>query len=119
MIVRKLAISACIALLSVHLTSCAVQEKVEVNTDIEVFDNPYTYEAVIVHLLHITSIADEPVAISNLSINRGACRYQLRSGSWELERYSSTATFRLSNCEITDIREASFDVNGKEYTYEF
>lgn len=116
---KKLTISACIALLSVHLSSCSElkQPEIELTTELKYVEVPFSYDGVIYHLVHITNLSNAPIQISHLLINRGACQYSLHSGSWLLSRYSSTVTFKLNNCEIDQVREAMVYIDGEEYVY--
>ena len=61
----------------------------------------------------VTSLANRPIKIQEISINRGNCHSQLTQGSSHLLHYGSFLKVTLQNCKIQMIKEVEIIIEGK------
>lgn len=67
----------------------------------------------------MTSLANQPIKVRAISINRGNCNSQLTQGSSQLLHYGSFLKVTLQNCAIQMVKEVEIIIEGKNYTYNF
>ena len=99
----------------------AIEEKMEVRTEIQHNPNPFNATGYSeTHYLIITSYSNQPIEILNVYLNRGYCK-----GSWQfsnnstLKHYSATTKILLNTCKTDTLKEVEIKTTNNTYTYEF
>lgn len=120
MSIKKYSKLSVFCLLGFALYGCSnLSEQIEVRLEPELSVDPLTYEVRDITRVVVTSLANDPINIQSISVNRGACGSRMVKGSKQLSGYGSLVKFQLSNCDMAMVKEVELTMNGQDYIYEF
>ena len=103
-----------IYLFCILLAGCeSFDDPVEVRLEPDFVVNEWTNEIQDRSHIVVTSLANRPIKIQAISINRGNCHSQLTQGSSQLLHYGSFLKVTLQNCKIQMVKEVEIIIEGK------
>lgn len=97
-------------------------EPMEVRTEAssQVIEGNGQFQTITINYLIITSLAEQPINIQNVLVNRGYCKASWSVGSSSsLPHFSASTKIHLQNCETQNVREVEIQTEYDHYFFEF
>ncbi|MFU8928199.1 hypothetical protein [Acinetobacter puyangensis] len=97
-------------------------EPMEVRTEVssQVIEGNGQFRTITINYLIITSLAEQPINIQNVLVNRGYCKASWSVGSSStLPHFSASTKIHLQNCETQNVREVEIQTEYDHYFFEF